>query len=362
MSAQLRTASNTIKLAREENPKMRERDLAQQLGISEAEFIEAWLGDGVTKIGVNLDSFFSMLRDAGPVMALSRNAGAVHEKTGVYENYRSSKHASMLVGPEIDLRIFPQHWQHAYHVSKLLNNGDEQNSFQFFDTHGRAVHKVYALPQTDMAVWHQIMNGLVVSDPMPGVFKPIDPYRERSATIPASSLSRLHREWSDLQDTHSFAPMLRRLKIGRLDAIRFIGKDYATRLAPEAVEQLLGALSTMALPVMVFVRNPGILQIHSGPVKNIKKIGPWLNVLDEGFHCHLRVDQIDTAWIVRKPAKRGDIYSVELFDQFGEQIMLINGFRREGDQSPDLEAWNQQIQSLPQKEMETPNAYSSANF
>lgn len=362
MSAEPRVDVSYIRTVREENPNMRERDLAGQLGISEAEFLEAWLGDGVTKIESNLDTFFGMLSKAGTVMALSRNAGAVHEKTGTYLDYKSSKHASMLVGPDIDLRIFPKYWTHAYHVSKILSNGEEQNSFQFFDAHGSAVHKVYARPQTDMVVWHQIMNSLAIANPGLSVFKPMDACSKPSSTIPASSLSRLQYEWSNLQDTHSFAPMLRKLAMSRLDAISFIGQDFANKLALEAIEQLFEKLSAAALPVMVFVRNRGILQIHSGPVENIKKIGPWLNVLDEDFHCHLRTDQIDSAWIVRKPTKRGDVYSIELFDSLGEQIMLINGFRREGDQSQALDSWNELIQTLPQQDMEISNAYSSAHI
>jgi hypothetical protein len=37
---------------------------------------------------------------------------------------------------------------------------------------------------------------------------------------------------------------------------------------------------------MCFVGNRGCIQIHTGPVKNIKIMGPWLNVMDPGFNLH----------------------------------------------------------------------------
>ena len=42
------------------------------------------------------------------------------------------------------------------------------------------------------------------------------------------------------------------------------------------------------LPIMCFVGNRGCIQIHSGPITNIKPMGPWINVLDETFHLHLQ--------------------------------------------------------------------------
>jgi putative hemin transport protein len=53
------------------------------------------------------------------------------------------------------------------------------------------------------------------------------------------------------------------------------------------------------IPIMCFVGNRGCLQIHSGPVRNIKPMGPWINILDETFHLHLRLDHVQELWAVR---------------------------------------------------------------
>ncbi len=81
---------------------------------------------------------------------------------------------------------------------------------------------------------------------------------------------------------------------------------------------------------MVFVSNPGVIQIHSGLVSNITVTQGWLNVLDPDFNLHLRQDQIASAWVVRKPTADGVVTSLELFDHTGELILMLFGQRKPG--------------------------------
>jgi len=156
-----------------------------------------------------------------------------------------------------------------------------------------------------------------------------------------------------MEDTHQFQSMLRKSKISRHDAIRLVGEDYAQRLSAESADLLLERLAAQEVPIMAFVRNPGILQIHSGPVRNIKQVGPWLNVLDSGFHLHLRKDRFAAIWLVRKPTSNGDIHSIEIFDEDDEQVILINGDRRGGDVSESVAQWDALVQALPRAEAAT---------
>ncbi|MEM5472831.1 ChuX/HutX family heme-like substrate-binding protein [Hoeflea sp. AS60] len=328
---------------------MRERDLANQLGISEAQFLEAFVGEHVERIEPDIDVFFPMLHEAGEVMALSRNVNAVHEKTGVYEKFASGKHASMVLGKDIDLRIFPKHWRHAYHVSKTLENGSAQHSFQFFDVRGNAVHKVFAREATDLDKWNLIRTRLEKTDAGPA-FKAAAAVKPAETPTP-EAIADLREIWATMEDTHQFQAMLRKTGISRHQAIRLVGSDFATRLADNAADILFEQLSVLQVPIMAFVRNPGILQIHSGPVTNIKQVGPWLNVLDTGFHLHLRKDQFKAIWLVRKPTKSGDIFSIEIFDDRDEQVILINGDRRGGDVSESVSQWDGVVHALPRAEV-----------
>lgn len=78
---------------------------------------------------------------------------------------------------------------------------------------------------------------------------------------------------------------------------------FTTRLSAQGTHDLLGRASEYGVPIMVFVGNPGLIQIHTGPVRRIERMGPWLNVLDPDFNLHIREDRIGETWLVRKPGE-----------------------------------------------------------
>jgi putative hemin transport protein len=88
---------------------------------------------------------------------------------------------------------------------------------------------------------------------------------------------------------------------------------------------------------MVFVGNPGMLQIHSGPIQGVMSVGSWINVMDPRFNLHLRSDSVAQAWLVRKPTVDGIVTSVELFNDDGEAIAMFFGERKPG--KPELSTW-----------------------
>jgi len=95
----------------------------------------------------------------------------------------------------------------------------------------------------------------------------------------------------------------------------------------------------------VFVGNRGCVQIHSGPVRRIETVGPWLNVLDPGFNLHLRLDRVTAAFVARKPSAHGDIHALELYDAGGEVAVQVFGHRpAQGTERPD---WRALVTRLP---------------
>ena len=86
---------------------------------------------------------------------------------------------------------------------------------------------------------------------------------------------------------------------------------------------------------MIFAGNAGVIQIHTGPVEKLKALGPWFNVLDDGFNLHLRMDAIDTAWVIRKPTRDGIVTSLEIYDAQGDQIAWMFGKRKPGELERD---------------------------
>lgn len=333
-----------IREARESNPKTRERDFARAVGVSEAQFVAAWCGKDVTRITVDMDRIFNGLVAVGEVMSLTRNESAVHEKIGVFDNFYSGKHASMMLGSQIDTRMFPRHYAHAFMVEKSAAKKDVKRSLQFFDSTGTAVQKIHLRPNSNLKAWHQLLDPMISQDQSQHVNcdpLPVVDFCEE----PQSVAEDLRKHWEAMTDTHQLVFIIRNLKLSRHQAVQVIGDDLAWQVDNSSVEAMMRHAANEKMPIMCFVGSRGCIQIHSGTIKNIHPMGTWLNVMDPTFHLHLRADQIAQSWIVRKPADRGHVTSMECYDSQGNLIIQFSGKRVEGtNENPN---WRFIVENLP---------------
>jgi putative hemin transport protein len=327
----------------------RHRDIAQQLALSEGELIAAHVGapaDGLSaqRLLPPWPAIVGALHRAGDVMALTRNASCVHEKHGRYDNASGSALMGLVLGGAIDLRLFYRHWAHGFAVQEQTAAKGLQRSLQFFDAAGVAIHKVFATPQTDLAAWQVLVDEFADPGAAPGL--KAEPAGPRAPEWPDESihLEAFREAWAGLRDTHEFFALLKKHGLSRTQALRLAEPRFAQPVDAGSARELLRAAAGSATPIMVFVGNPGMIQIHSGPVRRIDVMGPWLNVLDPGFNLHLREDQIAQAWAVRKPTSDGLVTSLELFDRDGETIAMFFGERKPG--RPELCGWRQLVGRL----------------
>lgn len=282
-------------------------------------------------------------------MALTRNQWCVHERHGSYLNIQSQAPVGLVLGPDIDLRMFFLNWAHVWAVEE-----SGRNSLQFFDQAGDAIHKVYCTAHSHASEYVSIVGEYAGVDsiwPVPVVYPVDDALTELAVTSHPfetssghSALLRFRQAWLAMKDTHDFYPMLKKFNISRINALRAAGDDLAKRITPESVEDLLYCVSRSGLPIMCFVGNRGMLQIHTGSVLNIRRTGRWLNVLDVDFNLHLDTTKIDSAWIVRKPTVDGWITSMELYAKTGELIVQFFGARKPG--VPEHTAWTDLMTAL----------------
>lgn len=343
MTDQVHLTPQRIRAERQDNPKLRDRDLAQRLGIAEAQLVAAHCGRGVTRIAADPDRLMPRLADLGEVMALTRNRSCVIEKIGRYDNYQSGQHAAMVLTREIDLRLFPAHWVTGFAVERETDHGIRR-SLQIFDAAGDAVHKVFLREGADLEAWARLVSDLALAEQAETLqVAPRAPV-EAPRADPAKA-ERLRAEWAGLTDTHQFLRMVSRLKMNRLGAYRIAGAPLARPLARDVSASLLEQIRDQGIEVMIFVGNRGCIEIHGGPVASVKPMGPWLNVLDPGFNLHLRADHVAEIWAVEKPTQRGPAVSVEAFDADGALIYQIFGRRFETEDHRG--AWNRLVAGLP---------------
>ncbi|SEP21544.1 putative hemin transport protein [Salinihabitans flavidus] len=335
-----------IRAAAADHPNLRARDLADKIGISEAQLVAARIGQGVSRIAAHPDVLMPAAERLGEVMALTRVDACVHEKVGRYSNYHPGPHAAMVLTEEIDLRIFPSHWVHAYAVETHGEQG-ARRSLQVFDAAGDAVHKIHLREASDHDAWHVVLADLRSEDQTEG--QQVAPRKpvETAKSVPEKA-EILRREWARLTDTHQFLRLCSKLKMNRLGAYRIAGAPFVRHLDPGAVNAMLEAVQAAGIEVMVFVGNRGCIQIHNGPIHTLRPMGPWQNVMDPGFNLHLRLDKVAEVWAVEKPTQRGPAVSVEAFDADGGLIFQAFGVGKEGRDSRP--AWGRIVEGLPAAE------------
>ena len=325
-------------------PNLRARDAADSLGIPEAAYVASDCGRSAVRLVSDWPRLLEAVATLGPVMALTRNAHAVHEKIGVYENITFAGAHALVLGSAIDLRLFPGTWKHAFAVTSATPRGT-QRSLQIFDGSGEAVHKVHLRAESDMAAFGRLVGALRAADQSPD-FSAAPPLRPGADRPDAEIDVPVFREaWAAMEDTHEFHGLISAHKLGRVQALRLAGEDWAEPVQPESLRLALTMAAEDKAPIMVFVGNRGAIQIHTGPVERLLPSGPWFNVMDAGFNLHLREDAIASAWIVRKPTKDGIVTSLELFDALGDTIALLFGARKPG--LPERQDWRALVARLP---------------
>lgn len=323
-----------------ENPRVRIRNAAQEFGVSEAELLSTGIDAGVTVLKPQFAEILQEVESLGKVMALTRNDECVHERKGIYQNPDfSNAHAQLFTGEDIDLRIFLSSWKYAFSVIE----GDRK-SLQFFGKDGLALHKIYLTKDSNREAFEALTEKYRAEEQTPvAETQEIAP---APAEKPDSEIDKegLQAAWKALQDTHDFFGITKKFGVTRTQALRLAPEGYTQKIENSKVVNLLEDAAEKHVPIMVFVGNRGIIQIHTGEVKRTLWHQQWFNVMDPDFNLHLDTTKIAQAWIVKKPTADGEVTSVEVFNKKGDFIVQFFGKRKPG--IPELQEWKDLIKDL----------------
>jgi len=347
-NAMIRDLALRLDDLRQSNPRLRLRDEAAQLGVSEMLLLQADPKQKAWPLTEDAPSLLNRVALMGRVMALTRNDSVVMEHKGVYRNLSFNGHIGLTVGDKINLRMFIRHWAFAFAVESETPDGKLRRSLQFFDKSGNAVHKIFLLAESD----HQMFSQLVKESSdvsqhyrLPTELDPILPAHVADGVndelVP---LDAFWQAWDTLRDVHDFQPMIRRFGLGREQALRLAGDERARRVDATAWMQVLSIASEEEVPIMIFAGNVGCIQIHSGTVNRIVQMEDWFNVLDPDFNLHVRSTDIARAWVIRRPTDDGVVTSLEMFNQQGQSLFTLFGQRKPG--TPELPQWRAIVASI----------------
>lgn len=336
---------------RAEQPGMHGREMAQKLGVSEAQLVAADIGHGATLLRSDVESFkalFDRLHELGRVKAITRNEYGVIERTAVALPVKRDEQGriqpgSGFVGTDIDLRFNIDNWGSAFAVVLPRKGGRTSRSFQIFDKNGDAVHKVYVNDEKGVAAFDRLTADFKAESQRPDwtvALAKIKPAK----LLTDMDIRDLRNAWHEMTDVHEFQRLINDFGISRERAFELIGKESAYKISGKSVEVLLKDAAKRQQPIMVFLSNPGMTQIYSGVIENPVAKDGWFNVLDPDFDLHLRQSGVDHGWVVRRPARSGIITSVEFYDNKGNQI--VNFFSLRERNKEETIGWRELVGNL----------------
>ena len=324
-------------------PKLRIRNAAERLGVSEADLLVLQLGgEHITLLSGDFKRLLTEVEALGTVMALTRNDAMVHEKIGQYKDLSIHGNMGLALGV-IDLRLFFSRFVHGFYVQEKQEQGIRR-SLQFFNAQGEAVHKIYAKEGTDIHEFEELVKRYRAAQQHVIKIEPVTEAEDLLSAPDDLDITALRQGWDELKDVHHFQTLLKRHKLARVPAYQAIGADYALPLDPLAFEQALEKAAERQQSIMIFVGSDGVIQIHTGVINKLLRTGPWFNILDPEFNLHANTDMIRHLWLVRKPTSDGIITSLEAFDNQGKQLVLLFGERENGQ--PEMAGWRELVQEL----------------
>jgi len=328
-----------------ENPKVRIRDAALELGVSEGELLATSVGETAVRLNSDFKGLLQELHKLGWVMALTRNDEIVHERKGVYENAQTEMPHGMalFVNPDIDLRIFTNNWHFGF-AAAVENPRGTMRSLQIFDRDGSAVHKIYLTEKSDLAAYDALVEKFKADEQ--SMELEVQPKPEKKPDLPDAEIDveGFRAAWAAMKDTHDFFPLMGKFRVGRKQALRLADDKFSKEVSADSFKWLLEASRDRKIPIMVFVGNDGLIQIHTGEVENVLEARGWFNVMDEDFNLHINQDEVGSAFVVRKPTADGIVTSLELFNKSDKDIALFFGKRKPG--IPEREDWRELIADL----------------
>jgi putative hemin transport protein len=338
----LKQAWESLKVS---EPTLRIRDAAAKLGVSEAELLATGVGENVIRLSEYFTEQVEEFPRLGKVMSLTRSEGCVLEHKGPFqkiEMHQAGPHKiATVIGP-IEQRVFFAAWKFGFAVTTQTPRGT-MKSLQYFDKAGDAIMKVYLQEKSNPEVYDELVAKFTAVDQNAQLELEAFPTPEH-ASREELDFEGFSKDWEGMKDTHDFFGMLRKHKLNRLDAVKWIDDKWAYEVDRLSARKVVETAAEMKLPIMVFAGNKGNIQIHQGKVQTVRQMGDWLNVLDPDFNMHLNENVVDKAFVVHKNTDDGLVSALELFDKKGEMVAQFFGLRKPG--LPQKAEWKTLVDSL----------------
>ena len=284
----------------QDNPKVRIRDAAYQMKVSEAELLSTEINETVSFLLIeDMTAFIKDVLKVDKIMLLIRSDYVVHEKTIKTKNIRLEDNQIIdLDKNDCSILNFNMDAFEYVFFQKKMHSNRELKSFQFFDKVGRAILKIY-LKGKDLGLFDEIELK----------YKKIYNY-EMQSDLDISN--------SDLLDS--------KIKIN-LPYDTSNSKTTCRDISVKSLRLILENASDMKTPIQIHALGLGTIQYHRNTVRNIVDYGPWVNVIDQKFNLHVLENGLTKASLVKHQFKDCQQYLVNFFDKNNTHVLGITGLK-----------------------------------
>lgn len=284
----------------DENPKVRIRDAAKKIGVSEAELLSTEIDDSASFLSIiSLKDFIKDILLIDKVMFLIRNDIVVHEKIVRSKDVELIDNQIIFIknNNSILLDFNKQLFKYAFFQKKLHAN-KELRSFQFFDASGHSILKIYLKGKDSLQFDNIALK-----------YKSKYNYELQS---------ELHLEFSAVGAT-DIAPDLP-FSINK-------SKSVARNMPSNSLRLILENASSSKIPIQIHGFGLGAVQYHRDIVRNIVDYGPWINVIDRDFNLHVLEQGLSKA-VLNQYDFEGKQYSlIDFFDKNNSHVLGISAVK-----------------------------------
>ena len=287
-----------------ENNKVRIRDAANQIGVSEASLLSTEIDEGVSFLDIdNYNIFFAKVLSMNKIMLLIRSDSVVHEKTITTKEIKLEKNKIIDVNGSPILEFNPNLFKYVFAQNKIHAN-KSLRSFQIFDNYGNAILKIY-LKGNDESKFDQIASQ----------YNADYNYELQSDTI----IKRLQSEYI------------------KREAIDFINKlekkkTYQYDSGENILRKILIAVSDTKIPIQIHAIGLGTIQYHRDSINKIIDFGPWINIIDKRFNLHAIESHLTQTTLNEYNANGDKSYSIDFYDKVNDYVLgicPIKGFNKD---------------------------------
>ncbi len=277
--------------------KIRIRDAAKKIGVSESELLVTKINDEVEYLLIdNFNNFFiSLFENVNSLMFLIRNDFSVHEKTVNSDDLKIFKHgftnSSENNFPLINIDF--SDFAHCFYESKI-HAGRKLCSLQIFDCFGDSVIKIYNRDDEDMNFEKSCKNYITL-------------YKNQVENI---SKSKIHQNLDYINSVNRYF----------MDSKLSLKEQ---KISNDFLRKVFDLVSKNNFPIQIHVIGNNCIQYHRDIIKNIKIFGPWFNVMDKKFNLHLMDENIETTKLIEFSKDDKKYYSLEFFDDKGNHLLGI---------------------------------------